>query len=319
MYPDTEALASKFSVGKEFAEGALRFFTGDDAFNKKDAAAYAHSEAFIEYALSSNSRGRELFKEVVGDTSRSLKILDIGCAYGGMIHACTEAGHDALGLEIDQNVANMGRLNLEGLNSSAVLRVGDFLSYDFQGAMFDVIVCTDVIEHVQSPRNCLKRIYDLLSPGGVAHLETVNRRSAINVAADIHMGHFGITLLDHHSASAAAKQMSGWSDYQVTEFYDLDWYLGLGRAFGAHMEMAQPPTYWQVTDVLKSLFERYSSWKSTHFHKLDEFLQHEIEVSFARYCQRLFSAREASVESSGDAVFLRDWVSPVIKFKMVKA
>lgn len=309
-------LAARHKVGTEFAESVLQFFAGS---GNNDAAHHAQSMAFVDYALSSNERGRGLLPDIIPPAiGRKLSVLDIGCAYGGMINACTEAGHDALGVEIDENVARMGQLNLAGIGSPAQIQIGDFLSYDFGGQVFDVIICTDAIEHVSSPKACLRRIYDLLAPGGVAHLETVNRRSAMNVAADIHMGHFGITLLDHHSASAAAQQLSGWSSYQVSDFWDMEWYLGLGRSFGATMEAAEPPAYWDVSDAIKSMFDKYHAWRNSGFHKLDDYLQHEIEVRFSQYCQRFFAAKEKATEECDDGGFLRKWVSPVIKFRMIK-
>lgn len=313
---DASDLAARHNVGKEFADSVLHFFAGGE---KKDDAHHAQSMAFVEYALSSNARGRELLREIIPPTEdRKLSVLDIGCAYGGMINACTEAGHNALGVEIDANVARMGQLNLAGIGSPAQIQIGDFLRYDFGGQVFDVIICTDAIEHVSSPKACLRRIYDHLAPGGVAHLETVNRRSAINIAADIHMGHFGITLLDHHSASAAAKQISGWNGYQVSDFWDMEWYLGLGRSFGAKMETAAPPAYWNLTDSIKSLFDKYHAWRNTAFHQLDDYLQHEIEVRFSQYCHRFFAAKERATEECAEGDFLRRWVSPVIRFRMIR-
>ncbi|WP_312363380.1 class I SAM-dependent methyltransferase [Ensifer sp.] len=314
---DASELAERHKVGKEFAEFALSFFVGGSS--KEDEVHYARSVAFVEYALSSNTRGRELLPEIISPTTdKELSVLDIGCGYGGMINACTEAGHRALGVEIDENVAKMGQLNLAGIGSTANIQVGDFLTYDFAGQVFDVIICTDAIEHVSSPKICLRRIYDLLDHGGVAHLETVNRRSALNVAADIHMGQFGITLLDHHSASAAAKQVSGWNGYQVSDFWDMEWYLGLGRTYGAVMEAVEPPAYWDVSDAIKNLFVKYHAWRQDSFHRLDDYLQHEIEVRFSQYCQRLFAAKERATEECAEKDFLRRWVSPVIKFRMNK-
>jgi len=325
----TSALSAWYDVGEDFADLVMQHFVGpdydrtipivSDILNK-----YDHSRGHIEYALSTNVRGRNVATWLAKTTDIPAppgRFLDIGCAYGGLLHAFSTQGYDVCGIEVDAKVADLGRANLRALGGRCDITVGDFLhrcSLESDGT-FDLITCSDVIEHVDDPRECLAKIYRLLSPGGVAYVETVNKRSAINVGRDIHFRIFGLNLLSHHSASAAYKQITGWPEYMVSDFYHVEWYLAACRALGA--EVKELPGSDEAIDfhlASEQLFCRYREWKETTSRKLDFFLRQEIEEKFFAYCEQLFAARSRAHLSSTEDDFLKQWVDPVVRFAIRK-
>lgn len=55
---------------------------------------------------------------------------------------------------------------------------------------FDVVVCTEVIEHLENPRLTLRSIHDALRPAGVLLLTMPNQESLRSYAALLLRGHF---------------------------------------------------------------------------------------------------------------------------------
>lgn len=97
------------------------------------------------------------------------RLLDIGCGTGDLLHVAAADGWEITGTEISPLAVEKANAVLE----SKVL-VGDVLSLDLPENYYDVITVYHVIEHLLSPVDTLTRIKQLLSPDGVAFIETPN-------------------------------------------------------------------------------------------------------------------------------------------------
>lgn len=329
MNQTAEAAAEWYAVSTHFADLVFRHFVGDDYDRSIPHIhdvyqRYGHQKEHLEYALSTNVRGSDVLRKLRESALLPEKLdgryLDVGCAYGGFLHAFASAGFTVNGVEINPQAADLGRANLHHLGDDCSIAVGDFLDiYADEGpGQFDVITCNDVIEHVSDPRACLSKIYSLLAPGGVAYLETVNKRSVVNVAADIHFGLFGISLLDHHSASAAYRQVSGWHEYQVSDFFLPEWYLSVCRMLGGKPETIASDRQWDATKSITDLFAAYGTWESGASSKVDVFLQHQIRSNFFSFCAEMFAARKQAHDTGDESTFIASWVDPVIRFAVRK-
>lgn len=102
-------------------------------------------------------------------------LLDIGAAFGPFLQAASEKGYTVHGVDLSKKAVQYIR---EKLQYKAVCR--DFLTlspYDEFGInSFDVVTLWYVIEHFPNLKIVLKRLSNLVSPGGVLAFSTPNSR-----------------------------------------------------------------------------------------------------------------------------------------------
>jgi SAM-dependent methyltransferase len=95
------------------------------------------------------------------------RLLDVGAAYGFFVAAARDAGFDAIGLEPVAACAAFAAREL-----TVELRTGCIESAPLAPGSFDVVTLFDVIEHLADPAVALRRIRELLAPGGLLVVET---------------------------------------------------------------------------------------------------------------------------------------------------
>jgi SAM-dependent methyltransferase len=97
--------------------------------------------------------------------SPNVRLLDVGCAHGLLLHEAHRRGYATLGLELSAASARYGREVL-GLDVREQT-LEDLAASDEGCEPFDVIVLADVIEHLDDPCAILDQLAALLTPGGV--------------------------------------------------------------------------------------------------------------------------------------------------------
>jgi glycosyltransferase involved in cell wall biosynthesis/2-polyprenyl-3-methyl-5-hydroxy-6-metoxy-1,4-benzoquinol methylase len=195
-------------------------------------------ETYIRYALTTNVRGEELVHHLSQFLKfKNISYLDIGTAYGGFLVAFSKQGcRPYLGIEIDGKLVELCKLNLieNRLASDCVqqLDICGPLPNALKGRRFDIITCTDVLEHVSDVPKALENIKSLMADGGHLYLEIPNRYHVNNVLSDPHFGLFGITLLEQDDAIEYFRYLRA-GDYLVTDYHELDYYLSFfpGKSF----------------------------------------------------------------------------------------
>jgi 2-polyprenyl-3-methyl-5-hydroxy-6-metoxy-1,4-benzoquinol methylase len=325
-------VAAWYALDPRYAEELLHFFLGEHwnrAFDSVQEllAFYPEKRVQLEYAFSTNVRGTTLSRVlcdrgIAAHEGKARKYLDIGCAYGGFLTAFSRLGYQVYGVERVPELAVLARkhLDVHGLPDS--VQVGDFLDHGpiTAEATFDLVTCNDVIEHVADPERCLRKVYDILRPGGWAYVETANKLSLRNVVADIHFQIFGLSLLDHHRAGQMYRQLTGSPNYGVSDFYEPCWYLNLAKS----LPNAEVLTLHDETLVLdyradlNDLFGRFRSWDATHVTTLDFFLVHEVKKELFRYLARYFGALGVAHDHHNMEEFHRTYSDPLLRFAMRK-
>lgn len=103
----------------------------------------------------------------------SLSVLDYGCGTGDHVTyplACR--GHRVLGVDFhDASVREASRRYQLPALSFRTAEIEDLLK---QGERFDLVVCSEVLEHLREPRPFLEAINRLLAPGGGLIVTTPN-------------------------------------------------------------------------------------------------------------------------------------------------
>ena len=103
-------------------------------------------------------------------------LLDMGCGEGRhSIGALLETPANVIGLDLsfeDLNTAK-SRLNdfdLSGCDTFCVFGVGNIKNIPIENSSLDAVVCSEVLEHVDSPNESIQELVRVLKPGGIMAL-----------------------------------------------------------------------------------------------------------------------------------------------------
>ena len=102
-----------------------------------------------------------------------VRLLDVGSAHGWFVLAARDAGFAAEGLEPDEEIASVSRVN--GVDP----RVGYF-PQDLDGSeRFGAITFNDVLEHIPDVRRAIAGVREHLEPGGLLSVNIPNSRGLV--------------------------------------------------------------------------------------------------------------------------------------------
>ncbi len=144
-----------------------------------DDLALRYDSEYFDYELENAEPFYELMRlglEDVGfmDMQQQLRrrgqFLDIGCATGVLLQRMQQYGWDVQGVEICEPAA---RYAIE--ERGVPVHLGPVEGAPFERGAFAAVHTSHVIEHVPDPRDFLRRIHDLLCPGGVVVIVTPDR------------------------------------------------------------------------------------------------------------------------------------------------
>lgn len=106
------------------------------------------------------------------------KIVDVGCGGGILAESMARRGADVTGIDLGTENLKAASLHAEQSDLNDVLRYQHIPVEDLaktHAGQFDVVTCMEMLEHVPDPSAIVQACYDLLAPGGVCVLSTINR------------------------------------------------------------------------------------------------------------------------------------------------
>jgi 2-polyprenyl-6-hydroxyphenyl methylase/3-demethylubiquinone-9 3-methyltransferase len=103
------------------------------------------------------------------------RILDVGCGVGLAAEALARHGHDVLGIDVAGEAIEVARTHAAGKGLALTYRSCLAEDLAVEGARFPVIISLEVIEHVPDPAGFVRVLANLLEPGGLLVLSTLNR------------------------------------------------------------------------------------------------------------------------------------------------
>ena len=106
------------------------------------------------------------------------KIVDIGCGGGILAESMARRGADVTGIDLGTENLKAASLHAEQSDLNDVLRYQHIPVEDLaktHAGQFDVVTCMEMLEHVPDPSAIVQACFDLLAPGGVCVLSTINR------------------------------------------------------------------------------------------------------------------------------------------------
>lgn len=104
-----------------------------------------------------------------------LRLLDIGCGGGLVCEPMCRLGADVTGIDAsDKNVA-VARLHAERMHLTIDYRADTAEALRAAGETFDAVLALEIVEHVADPGLFMTCCADLVRPGGLLILSTLNR------------------------------------------------------------------------------------------------------------------------------------------------
>ena len=104
-----------------------------------------------------------------------LRLLDIGCGGGLVCEPMCRLGADVVGIDAsDKNIA-VASLHAECMHLAIDYRPDTAEALHAAGESFDAVLALEIVEHVADPSLFLQCCADLVRPGGLLILSTLNR------------------------------------------------------------------------------------------------------------------------------------------------
>jgi 2-polyprenyl-6-hydroxyphenyl methylase/3-demethylubiquinone-9 3-methyltransferase len=128
------------------------------------------------------------------DCLRGLRILDIGCGGGVLCEPLAQLGATMVGVDPTSSAISVAARHARENAVSVDYRCSTIEALAEDGEKFDVVLAMEVVEHVAFPNVFLDRCADLVNPGGLIILSTINR-TVKSYAYAIVMGEYILRLL----------------------------------------------------------------------------------------------------------------------------
>lgn len=244
------------------------------------------------FASTSNKRGQSALNvfEAYGFSLQGLKILDVGCAYGGFSIEAAKCGSVCYGIEISEALYNFAVLNGKDeqyeTGSCEFLHL-DALSTDFVDKIpnnfFDLIIVNDVFEHVYDTVQLLSNLSKVANENCAIYFAIPNGNEPRSVAKEGHSGLCGIGLVDPLLWFTLMGKQQRSIYYRQFEYYKaLFSYFGFSKinltnypVWASSVELEQIESQFIATknavcEAYNILPEKYVSWLSKAFDKYEK-------------------------------------------------
>ena len=151
----------------------------------KDMAKYQNScsDIFADSSLHDLTVRRQkaektirILEDFLGDV-KPLSMLDMGCSKGLMTELYAEKVKKVVAIDIDVAAVEFAIQNNSQTNLEYYVK--DSMETGFEDESFDIIICTQVYEHVPDSSKLMSEIYRLLKVGGVCYFAGANRLQLI--------------------------------------------------------------------------------------------------------------------------------------------
>lgn len=110
-----------------------------------------------------------------------LRVLDVGCGKGDIANDFARLGCHVVGVDLSPTGIEMARKEYPKIRFE-VLGADESVLQNLNEEPFDVVISTEVVEHLYSPRPFIKGCYSALRPGGRVLISTPYHGYAKNVA-----------------------------------------------------------------------------------------------------------------------------------------
>jgi 2-polyprenyl-3-methyl-5-hydroxy-6-metoxy-1,4-benzoquinol methylase len=130
----------------------------------------------------------KIFNNMVNGIGKDLQILDVGCGDGVISQPLVKMGHYVAAVDLPTVATSAHKCNVSSIMA------GDAETLAFADATFDVIIASEVLEHMWAPETFINEAYRTLKPQGYLIIETPEGLAGLNY--DSHMNFYTVDKLE---------------------------------------------------------------------------------------------------------------------------
>ena len=130
----------------------------------------------------------KIFNGMINGIGKDLQILDVGCGDGVISEPLVKMGHYVAAVDLPTVATSAHKSNVSSIMA------GDAETLTFADATFDVIIASEVLEHMWAPENFINEAYRTLKPQGYLIIETPEGIEGLNY--DSHMNFYTVEKLE---------------------------------------------------------------------------------------------------------------------------
>ena len=119
----------------------------------------------------------------MGESLGSARVLNVGCSAGLIDEALAPEVGSVTGVDIDASAIEAAVSR--GLPPNVTLMAGDAMALAFEDRSFDVVICSQVYEHVPDVERLMAEIHRVLRPGGLCYFAATNRWAIVEMHHDL--------------------------------------------------------------------------------------------------------------------------------------
>ena len=105
-------------------------------------------------------------KRLVQSLGEKGTVLDLGCGNGSLSHELSKLGFEVYGIDSSHSGIHIAREAFPGVQFSQGDVEQDLSPNPFHTESFDIVVSTEVVEHLYRPRRLVQNAFRLLKPAG---------------------------------------------------------------------------------------------------------------------------------------------------------
>jgi 2-polyprenyl-3-methyl-5-hydroxy-6-metoxy-1,4-benzoquinol methylase len=118
-----------------------------------------------------------VLRDALGERLSRARCLTVGCSTGIIDSFVAPHVGTMVGIDIDE--AAIAHAQARHATSNLSFRLGDAMALDFAEESFDVVLCSQVYEHVPDPIQLMRNIDRVLAPGGICYFAATNKLCVI--------------------------------------------------------------------------------------------------------------------------------------------
>ncbi len=135
-------------------------------------------QGYEGYQNDHDSHNRAAMNKTADTGLAGKKVLDVGCGGGILSESMARRGADVTGIDLGTENLKAAAVHAEQSGLANTLRYQHIPVEDLaktHAGQFDVVTCMEMLEHVPDPSSIVQACFELLAPGGVCVLSTINR------------------------------------------------------------------------------------------------------------------------------------------------